>query len=70
MQERGQERAVGVGEPRPVDLALEDGELVAQREDLDVLLGAADRQQSDHGEHARHGEVGQSQQHGRPVCPP
>jgi len=27
-------------------------------------------QQPHHGEHARHGQVGQSQQHGRPVRPP
>ena len=67
VQERGQERPVRAGRARPLDLALQDGELVAQHQDLDVLVGPAHRQQPDHGEQARYGEVGQSQQHGRPV---
>jgi hypothetical protein len=48
---------------RPVDLPLQDGQLVAQRQDLDVLVRSAHRQQPYEGEHARHGQVGQSQQH-------
>jgi hypothetical protein len=44
VQERGEERAVGWREAGFVDLALEDGELVAKRQDLDVLVGIADRQ--------------------------
>lgn len=63
MQERGQEHPIRGCQPRPVELPLQDGKLVAQRQDLDVFLGAADRQQSDHGEHARDSQVGQSQQH-------
>jgi hypothetical protein len=31
MQERGYECPVGAGQPRPVDLPLQDGELMAQR---------------------------------------
>ncbi|GAB3849264.1 hypothetical protein [Dactylosporangium cerinum] len=45
------------------DLALQDGELVAQRKNFDVLVHIALRQQSDEGEHARERQVGQSQQH-------
>jgi hypothetical protein len=37
VQERGQERPVRAGQPRPLDRALQDGELVAQRQDLDIL---------------------------------
>ncbi|WP_165439967.1 hypothetical protein [Micromonospora kangleipakensis] len=37
------------------------GELVAQRKNLDVLVGIARRQQPDEGEHARQRQVGQSQ---------
>jgi hypothetical protein len=41
VQERGQEGTVRAGQPRPVDLPLQDGEWVAQRQDLDVLVGTA-----------------------------
>jgi len=63
MQERGQESAVRGGEVWLVDLALQDGQLVAQSQDLNVLLRPGHGQESDQGEHARQGEVGQSQQH-------
>jgi hypothetical protein len=36
VQEGGQERPVGRSEVGSIDLALQDGELVAQRKDLDV----------------------------------
>ncbi len=39
-----EERSVGRGEPGLVDLALQDGELVAQRQDFDVFVGVAHRQ--------------------------
>ena len=35
--EHRQDRPVGVGEPRPGDLALQHDELVAQREDLGIF---------------------------------
>ncbi|MER5916400.1 hypothetical protein ABT124_39930 [Streptomyces sp. NPDC001982] len=63
VEERGQESAVRRSDARPVDLPLQDGQLVAQRQDLDVLVHSAHRQQPYEGEHARHGQVGQSQQH-------
>ncbi|MFD0503455.1 hypothetical protein ACFQ0G_11885 [Streptomyces chiangmaiensis] len=66
MEERGQESAIRRGDAGPVDLPLQDSQLVAQRQYLDVLVHIAHRQQPDEGEHARHGEVGQSQQHERP----
>jgi len=43
VQEGGEECPVGWGESGFVDLALHDSELVAQRQDLDVLVGAAHR---------------------------
>jgi hypothetical protein len=65
VEERGQESAIRRGDTWPVDLPLQDGQLVPQRQYLDVLVNVAHRQQPYEGEHARHGEVGQSQQHGR-----
>jgi hypothetical protein len=55
VQEGGEERPVGRGEAGSVDLALQDGELVAQRKDLDVLVRIAHRQQPYEGDHAREG---------------
>ncbi|MEU1629789.1 hypothetical protein ABZ746_31725 [Streptomyces sp. NPDC020096] len=63
VQERGKESAVRRGDARPVDLPLQDRQLVAQRQHLDVPVNLAHRKQPHQGEHARHGEVGQSQQH-------
>jgi hypothetical protein len=63
VEEHGQESAVRRSDARPVDLPLQDGQLVAQRQYLHVLVDVADRQQPYEGEHTRHGEVGQSQQH-------
>jgi hypothetical protein len=68
VEEGGKESAVRRGDARPVDLPLQDGQLVAQRQQLDFLVDVADRQQPYDGEHARHGEVGQSQQHDRSAC--
>jgi hypothetical protein len=61
VQEGGEECPVGRGEARLVDLALQDGELVTQRQNLDVLVRIAHRQQPDEGERAGEGEVRQSQ---------
>ena len=67
VQEGGQERPVRAGEVWLVDLVLEDGQLVAQGQDLDVLLGRAHGQEFDQGEQAGQGKVGQSRQHNQPV---
>jgi hypothetical protein len=37
--------------------------LVAQRQDLDVFVGCAFRDEAQEGDHAGQGEVGQAQQH-------
>jgi hypothetical protein len=63
VQQGGEECPVGRGESGFVDLALQDGELVAQRKDLGVFVHIAHRQQPYEGEHARERQVGQSQQH-------
>ena len=66
VQQRRQQRPITRGEPDPVrtELPVQDRELVAQREDLRVLVSAAHRQQPQQREHVRHTEVSQSQQHG------
>jgi hypothetical protein len=70
MQQRRQQRSVSRGKPHPVrtKLPLQDKELVAQREDLRVLVLAAHWQQSQQREHVSHTEVSQSQQHGPSPC--
>ncbi|GAA1933484.1 hypothetical protein [Streptantibioticus ferralitis] len=65
VEERSQEGAVRRGDAWPVDLPLQDRQLVAQRQYFDVLVGVAHWKQPYEGEDARHGEVGQSQQHDR-----
>jgi hypothetical protein len=44
----------------------QDGELVAQREDLGVLVPVVQRQQPQERESVGYAEVGQSKQHNRP----
>jgi hypothetical protein len=61
VQQGGEERPVRRGETGLADLTLQDGKLVTQRQDLDVLVRIAHRQQPDEGEHARERQVGQSQ---------
>jgi hypothetical protein len=61
VRERGKDYVVCPGEARFAGLLLQDGELVAQREDFDVLVGVAPRQQADDGEHACEHQIGQSQ---------
>ena len=63
VQERGKKSTVRRGDPGSVDLPPQNGQLIAQRQDLDVLVHSAHRQQPHEGEHARHGKIGQSQQH-------
>ncbi|MET8805824.1 hypothetical protein [Streptomyces sp. NPDC004546] len=65
MEERRQERPVARVEPNllPVQLPLQNADLVAQGQDLDVFLTVAHRQQPQHRERVRHAHVRQSQQH-------
>jgi hypothetical protein len=65
VEDCGQERSVRRSDARPVDLPLQDGQLVAQRQYLDVFVDVPHRQQPYEGEHARYDEVGQSKQHDR-----
>jgi hypothetical protein len=65
MQERGQKRPVrwcegNCGRP---EVALEYGELMAQGEDLDVLVTVTHRQQEQDGEGVGDGQIGQTKQH-------
>ncbi|MFD3558300.1 hypothetical protein ACFWVU_01335 [Streptomyces sp. NPDC058686] len=48
---------------RLVDLPLQHGELMAQCQDLGILVMVAHREDPYQGEHARQGQVGQSQQY-------
>ncbi len=52
MKQGGEKRPVGRGEPGFVDLALQDGELVAQRQDLDIFVGVSHRQEPEKPDHA------------------
>ncbi|WP_370088415.1 hypothetical protein [Streptacidiphilus sp. MAP12-16] len=61
VQERSQQGAVAQGEHGSADLALQNGELVAQRKNLNVLVTVAHRQQTYEGEGVRHRNVDQSQ---------
>jgi hypothetical protein len=59
VQQRRQKRPVGWLEPGSVcsQLALQDHDLVAQGEDLNVLVVVACRQQAEHREGVRDAEV-------------
>ena len=65
VEQAGKNRAVGLGEGGSADMALQNHELVSEREDLDVLVAVAHRQQAQEGEGVGRGEVGQAQQHDR-----
>ncbi|MFB6782660.1 hypothetical protein ACFCX0_36145 [Streptomyces sp. NPDC056352] len=65
VEQADEDRAVGVGEPGLADLALQDQQLVPQREDLDVFAPIAHRQQAQEREGVGHGEACQAQQHDR-----
>jgi hypothetical protein len=65
VEQAGEQRTVGVGEHGLADLALQDQQLVPQREDLDIFVPLAHRQQPQEREGVGHGEVGQAQQHDR-----
>ncbi|MFE7713395.1 hypothetical protein ACFU6I_48645 [Streptomyces sp. NPDC057486] len=63
MKEAGEYGAVGGGEGGPADLALQDQQLMTKREDLEVLLVSAHRQQAQDRQDVGRSEVGQTQQH-------
>ncbi|MFE7246042.1 hypothetical protein [Streptomyces sp. NPDC057580] len=65
MEQASEQRTVGVGERGLADLALQDQQLVPQREDLDVFVPLTHRQQPQERERMGDGEVGQAQQHDR-----
>ena len=58
--QRGQHRPVGPRQPRGLDLALEDGNLVPQDQDLRVLGTVRAGEQGKPAEHAQHRQVGES----------
>jgi hypothetical protein len=58
--QRGQDRPVGTGQLRCPGLALEYGELVAQDEDLGVLVAVGAGEQGKPAEYTEHRQVGES----------
>jgi len=58
--QRGQDRPVSPGQPRRPDLALENGDLVPQDQDLGVLGVIGPGEQGEPAEHAEHRQVGES----------
>ena len=52
--EQGEQCSIGVGEPRPADLALENEELVAEGEDLGVARVAGSEYPPETGEYKAH----------------
>ncbi|MFC4061880.1 hypothetical protein ACFOWE_26560 [Planomonospora corallina] len=70
-QQGGEEGTVLRGESHPgvgTELPFENGDLVAEGEDLDVLVPMAHRQQPQRGEGVRDGETGQTKEHRRSSC--
>lgn len=65
VEQAGEDGEIGVGEVRLPDLALEDQQLVPQREDLDVLVSVAHGQEAQERQGVGRGEVGEAQQHDR-----
>ncbi|MFD8008662.1 hypothetical protein [Streptomyces mirabilis] len=65
VEQAGKDRAVGVGEHGPADLALQDEQLVPERKDLDIFIAIAHRQQAQERQGIGRSEVGQAQQHDR-----
>jgi hypothetical protein len=58
--QRGQDRPVSPRQFRCLDLALENGDLVAQDEDLGVLGAVGAGEQGDPAEYPEHRKVGES----------
>jgi hypothetical protein len=65
VEQAGEHHTIRVGERGCADLALQDEELVAQDEDLDVLVTVTHGQEPQQREGVRHSQVGQAQQHDR-----
>ena len=65
LQECGEERPVRRCERHRLraEVALQHADLVAQGEDLDVLVAVGHRQQAQHGEGVGHGQIRQTKQH-------
>jgi hypothetical protein len=63
--ECGEEGPIHSSEPHPsiAELAFQDGDLVAQGEDLGVLIVLAHRQETEGGEQIHDGELDQTEQH-------
>jgi hypothetical protein len=70
MEQAGEQRALGVGERGLADLALQDQQLMSQREDLDVFVSRAHRQEPQKREGVGHGKVGQSSTTGHDAAAP
>jgi hypothetical protein len=54
---------------RRLDLVLEDGDLVAQDEDLGILGALGPGEQGEPAEHAQHRKIGESHRHEYRQCP-
>ncbi|WP_193318953.1 hypothetical protein [Nonomuraea phyllanthi] len=70
-QQGGEEDTVLGSESHPgvgAELPFENGDLVAEDEDLDVLVSIAHRQKPQRGEGVCDGEIGQAKGHGRSSC--
>ena len=61
--ERGQQGTVGVIEPRLVDLAAQDGELVTEDQDLDILVLDGAEAEHDQLKGATGGTVEEAKRH-------
>ncbi|SOF02062.1 hypothetical protein SAMN05446589_9132 [Streptomyces sp. OV198] len=61
VQQAGEDRAVGLGEHRLLGLALQDKELVAQRQYLGVLVAVVHRQRAQERQGVGRSEIGQAQ---------
>ncbi|MGX1668095.1 hypothetical protein [Streptomyces sp. NPDC055400] len=70
MEQASEDDAVGIVERGLADLALQDQQLVPQRQYFDVLLPVTHRHQAQERNGRRRGEVGQAQQHDTPSCRP
>jgi hypothetical protein len=57
---RGQYRPVSPGQHRGFDLALENGDLMAQDQDLGVLGAVGPGKQDEPAEHAQHYQISES----------
>ncbi len=66
--QRGQDRPVSPAQPRSFGLTLEDGDLVAQDEDLGVLGAVGAGEQGNPAEDAEHCQKGERPWHGYRQC--